>query len=448
MKLYKLFSVDLILLFVPFLIGQVSASAAASQSTNTFFSFTTSANKVSLEVPTSNEVDIDNKDQQCESSDTCFAVTQTSNGIVEASYEVGSPASVQGDRVGSDMGEAQIVDVVDNTDDVIANRIISARIYFQETVMKEDKYSVVRDLCRNQHSQCAFWATIGECEKNPGYMHVNCAPVCYACEKLHVETRCPLDPNASDAIGKPNDLNKMFERILSDPTFQQYEPVVLSRPTYAPGDTAENATYKVNSIWMIMFDNAVSDAEADRLIELGGVLGYARSADVGEKKADGTYEKSINSGRTSTNAWCIDKCYEDPAAISVMDRISNITGIPEPNSENLQILKYEENQFYQTHNDYIEYQVDRPCGVRLLTFYIYLNDVEEGGGTNFPHLGLTVTPKKGRAVLWPSVFNDNPNQKDSRSDHQAMPVIKGIKYGANAWIHQRDFKSANLLGCS
>ncbi len=34
-----------------------------------------------------------------------------------------------------------------------------------------------------------------------------------------------------------------------------------------------------------------------------------------------------------------------------MGRIENITGIPETNSENLQLLRYEESQFYQTHND-------------------------------------------------------------------------------------------------
>ena len=76
-----------------------------------------------------------------------------------------------------------------------------------------------------------------------------------------------------------------------------------------------------------------------------------------------------------------------------MQRIENITGVPEVNSENLQLLRYEKNQFYQTHSDFIPYQIDRPTGVRVLTFYIYLNDVEEGGGTNFPELNLTVTPK-------------------------------------------------------
>ena len=110
-------------------------------------------------------------------------------------------------------------------------------------------------------------------------------------------------------------------------------------------------------------------------------------------------------------------------------------------------MKYDKSQFYQTHNDFIPHQVERPCGVRVLTFYIYLNDVEEGGGTDFPHLEETVMPKRGRAVLWPSVFDRNPNKKDPRTDHQALPVIKGVKYGANAWVHQRDFKTPNNRGC-
>lgn len=250
---------------------------------------------------------------------------------------------------------------------------------------------------------------------------------------LHVETRCPIDPNAVDAL-YPGDLNKLFEKVAFDPAFKQYEPVIVSQPPDGP--------------WMIMLENALSDEEADRLIELGGTVGYERSADVGQEKADGTFSKSVNNGRTSTNAWCIDDCYKDPVGIRVMERIENITGIPEANSENLQLLRYEKTQFYQTHNDFIPYQVERQCGPRILTFYMYLNDVEEGGGTNFPHLDLTVTPKRGRAVMWPSVLDENPNQQDSRTNHQAMKVIKGVKYGANAWVHQRDFKTPNANNCS
>ena len=60
---------------------------------------------------------------------------------------------------------------------------------------------------------------------------------------------------------------------------------------------------------------------------------------------------------------------------------------------------------YNTHHDYIPHQKTRQCGPRILTFFMYLSDVDAGGGTDFPDLGITVMPKKGRALLWPSVYN-------------------------------------------
>ena len=56
-------------------------------------------------------------------------------------------------------------------------------------------------------------------------------------------------------------------------------------------------------------------------------------------------------------------------------------------------------------------------------------------------------PKRGRALLWPSVKSENPDEKDGRTTHQALKVEGGIKYGANAWLHQRDFKGPNRSGC-
>ena len=59
----------------------------------------------------------------------------------------------------------------------------------------------------------------------------------------------------------------------------------------------------------------------------------------------------------------------------------------------------------------------------------------------------TVYPKRGRALLWPSVLDEEPNKKDERTVHQALPVISGLKYGANAWVHQRDYKEVRDKGC-
>jgi len=83
-----------------------------------------------------------------------------------------------------------------------------------------------------------------------------------------------------------------------------------------------------------------------------------------------------------------------------------------------------------------------------LTFFLYLSDVEEGGETTFNKLGLEVKPKLGRALVWPSVRDDEPDFWDDRTYHEAMPVIKGKKYAANHWIHLNDYEGPNLWGCT
>lgn len=89
----------------------------------------------------------------------------------------------------------------------------------------------------------------------------------------------------------------------------------------------------------------------------------------------------------------------------------------------------------------------RQSGVRILTLFLYLSDVEAGGGTHFNKLGITVKPKRGRVLLWPNVLDHNPNKKDIRTMHEALPVEKGVKYGANAWFHMYDFKTPFEEGC-
>jgi hypothetical protein len=41
---------------------------------------------------------------------------------------------------------------------------------------------------------------------------------------------------------------------------------------------------------------------------------------------------------------------------------------------------------------------------RAFVFSIYLNDVEEGGETEFLHFSKRVKPKTGRIVIWPAAF--------------------------------------------
>lgn len=167
-------------------------------------------------------------------------------------------------------------------------------------------------------------------------MNIECGPACQACEMRTVEGRCPIDANATDAW-KKDDTNAMFEKLTQEPYLTEYEVETLSSP--ASGGP-----------WVITMENIVSAEEAEILIALGAEEGYVRSTDVGKMKADGTTERSVSTGRTSSNAWCVKECYEDPAAQAVVHRLTNVTGINETNSEYLQLLRYEPGQFYNAHH--------------------------------------------------------------------------------------------------
>ena len=89
-----------------------------------------------------------------------------------------------------------------------------------------------------------------------------------------------------------------------------------------------------------------------------------------------------------------------------------------------------------------------PSGPRILTFFLYLSDVEEGGETEFPMLGLKIKPTKGKAVLWVNTLDSNMNEQDSRTLHEAIEVSSGTKYSANVWIHLYDFETPHKWRCT
>jgi prolyl 4-hydroxylase len=145
--------------------------------------------------------------------------------------------------------------------------------------------------------------------------------------------------------------------------------------------------------------------------------------------------------------FCTDECLDDPTQAAMVSNAELLLGMNQTHFEYTQLLRYEENQYYQIHNDFISSHLNMPMGPRILTLFVYLSGVEEGGGTHFPELNVTVEAKPGRAVLWPSVYSDEPRTNDPRSDHEALPVIRGRKYGCNIWAHARDYKASFARDC-
>ena len=65
---------------------------------------------------------------------------------------------------------------------------------------------------------------------------------------------------------------------------------------------------------------------------------------------------------------------------------------------------------------------------RAFVYSIYLNDVEEGGETEFLHFSKRTKPKKGRIVIWPAAF---PYL------HRGNPPLSGEKYILTSWMMLR-----------
>ena len=62
---------------------------------------------------------------------------------------------------------------------------------------------------------------------------------------------------------------------------------------------------------------------------------------------------------------------------------------------------------------------------RLLLIMMYLNDVEEGGETEFLYQSLRVKPKAGTLVICPAYFTHF---------HRGNPPLEGDKYMINGWV--------------
>jgi hypothetical protein len=75
-------------------------------------------------------------------------------------------------------------------------------------------------------------------------------------------------------------------------------------------------------------------------------------------------------------------------------------------------------------------------GDRMGTFMAYLSDVQSGGNTAFPLLGVSVKPIRGDGVFWINMKSDGIS--DKLTSHAGCPVLVGSKWITNKWISYLD----------
>lgn len=125
----------------------------------------------------------------------------------------------------------------------------------------------------------------------------------------------------------------------------------------------------------------------------------------------------------------------DATVFLALRRIARVAGLPASHAEPLGVLRYGPGQEYRPHYDY--YSDDRHEAQRVSTVFVYLNDVTEGGGTDFPRLGVRVGPERGKAVKFLNC--DAAGKPNPETLHAGLPVIRGEKWLATLWFWDRPF---------
>ena len=126
-------------------------------------------------------------------------------------------------------------------------------------------------------------------------------------------------------------------------------------------------------------------------------------------KVSGQREGFYSGGRTGSNCW-IEHDY-DEITKSICKSISDLIEVPLENAEQIQMIYYDKNQEYRQHYDGWLFDGGEKSrrnmkygGQRMVTALVYLNDVEEGGGTKFTKLGKEVKAEKGKLLIFHNVF--------------------------------------------
>ena len=170
-------------------------------------------------------------------------------------------------------------------------------------------------------------------------------------------------------------------------------------------------------------------------LEIPGFLDPAECASIRRAaRRAGMRRSEVGTGdvsdiRTSTQVFLRK---DHPAVVPVVEKAERILGIDRSHFEELQVVRYRVGQKYEAHFDSDD--DDAPDALRVNTLLMYLNDVKNGGETEFPKVGkagMTVRPAQGKAILWRNV--------DSRGDilpcafHGGRPVGRGSKWIATVW---------------
>ena len=196
-----------------------------------------------------------------------------------------------------------------------------------------------------------------------------------------------------------------------------------------PKKISDNVTlYSADPIVYVV-NNFLSDDECEAFVEMG-------KGKMERAKVISDDESEFHASRTN------DFCWLEHSASDVIHEVSKrfsvLVKMPINNAEQFQLVYYGPGNEYKPHFDAFDKTTKEgqnnwfPGGQRMVTALAYLNDVEEGGATDFPKINVSVKPNKG-------VFHnciEGTTEINPQALHGGSPVVAGEKWAVNLWFRE------------
>jgi prolyl 4-hydroxylase len=182
----------------------------------------------------------------------------------------------------------------------------------------------------------------------------------------------------------------------------------------------------------IIFENILSKEECKLIKKLALDKGLESSK---------VKDDQVTMERKSKTCWLAFN--DHPLIDKLYDRVEKITGQPKSKCEELQVVQYHPNEFFNYHYDQC-FMKDDYCKKELKRYHqrprdrtmiIYLNEPTEysGGETVFLNLDKEFKEPAGTGVLFENL-DQSKTFVHPKAKHAGTPVISGEKWICNLWI--------------
>ncbi|KAL7458159.1 hypothetical protein ACHAWC_009730 [Mediolabrus comicus] len=354
--------------------------------------------------------------------------------------------------------------------------------YARYTMTESTVSSKTRERCTNYHRMCATWASRGLChplgdhggsssssssssnselvgKESVLFMMNMCPLACQMCHEVTTFHQCagkrhPWEEPSFILVeedaggggrGGGNTINAFFEQKRHGSEWNEYQPTFVSYPNNSTVDEEHSSSEGDDDPYVVLLQNFLSSEEADTLKSL--------------PRSGWNLELDTDTHRTVAKCPMNKPCSQNETYVKIMDRISSLIDVKVSYLEPIELIQFVpgagEFNSKPEHNFEVS-SLWKPAGPRVLSLFIFLSGVkddddnDEGGGLGFPYLDwLSINPRKGMAVLWPNVKNDDLWTMDPRMKFEYFDGGgREMHFGAMAHVRLYNYTDAHLRGCA